>query len=390
MHGQPIQGVEPVTLNVLERVLPRLPQGLQALPAEASPQLPPLAIGQMVTATIIEQLPTGQYRLALAGVSVEASAPAGLLPGSELSLQVVQLTPEVTLHLLPPRQGVESEVIRLLRTLLPQTDPVSESLSRLRQELSRTIAARPEEEVPRHLATLQDFLTHLLPEDAPPRAERLHAFVRDGGLQYETKLLQLLAAPDRSPSPVVSSDLKGLLLQSMRQMESSAAEPDAAALKAVIQHHLDHVETQQALNLLAQAHAEPHQLQIPMFLSHALSTAFLSIDPDAQHKKGETGDHSSSYHLLFMLNLEDFGQTRIDAFVNPQTLRVSFYAEESAALTQLRTALPALEERLRTLGGREVIIEARPLALLSPEQRRQCDALGPVLPRGVNLVDLQV
>jgi hypothetical protein len=176
----------------------------------------------------------------------------------------------------------------------------------------------------------------------------------------------------------------------MRQIASSAEEPDAAALKAVLQHHLDHVETQQALNLLARAHGEPYQLQIPIFLGHALSTAFLSINPDAQHEKGETGDHSSSYHLLFMLNLEDFGQTRIDAFVNSQTLRVRFYAEESAALTQLRTALPELEERLRTLGGREVILDARPLALLSPEQRRQCDALGPTLPRGINLVDLQV
>jgi hypothetical protein len=390
MDGRPVQRVEQGTVKVVERVLPRLAQGLQPLPAEAGPRLPPLTRGQMVTATVIDQLPGGNYRLALAGFVVEAMAPAGLQPGTDLALQVVQLKPEVTLHLLPPRQGAASKVIHLLRALLPHATPLSDSLATLQQALSRTIAYHPGEEVPRTLATLQDFLTHLLPEDAPPTAERLHAFIRDGGLQYETKLSQLVALPAPALSHVVSSDLKGLLLQAMRQMESSAEGLDAAALTTAIQHHLDHIETHQALNLLAQAHGAPLQLQIPIFLSHALSTAFLSIESDAQQKKGEVGDHSSSYHLLFMLNLEDFGRTRIDAYVNPQALRVIFYAEESAALTQLRAALPALEERLHTLGCREVVLDARSFALLSSEQRRQCDAHGPTLPRGVNLVDLQV
>jgi hypothetical protein len=225
MDGQPIQRVEQVTVNVVERVLPRLPHGLEPLPAEASPQLPPLTIGQIVTATIIDQLPGGHYRLALAGMVVEAMAPAGLQSGTELGLQVAQLKPEATLHLLPPRPGVESEVIHLLRTLLPHATPVRGSLSTPQQELSRTVAHHPQEEVPRTLATLHDFLTHLLPEDAPPTAERLHAFVRDGGLQYESKLSQLVAPPAQALSHVVSSDMKALLLQAMRQMESSTERP---------------------------------------------------------------------------------------------------------------------------------------------------------------------
>lgn len=111
MDMQPVQQAEQVTLNAIERVFSRLSQGLQPPVPEASPWLPPLEIGQVLTATVMEQLPGGRYRLALAGVVVEAMAPAGLRPGAELPLQVAQLKPEVTLHLLPPKPGVESDVI---------------------------------------------------------------------------------------------------------------------------------------------------------------------------------------------------------------------------------------------------------------------------------------
>jgi hypothetical protein len=389
METHPLQQAKQVIVRIVDRVASRLPQGLPPLTSEASPGLPPLEAGQIVTATVIEQLSAGRYHLALMGVAVDATAPAGLQAGAELRLQVTQLKPAVVLHLLPPQAGLESEAIDLLRTLLLRAIPAGDSLSALQQELSRSIAHCPQEEVPHTLTALQDFLTRLLPENAPPTAERLHAFIRDGGLHYEAKLAGLVAPPDQGRPDVVSGDLKGLLLQAIREVEGSAEASDPVALLDALRHHLDHIETHQVLNLVAQAHREPYQLQIPIFLNHGLSTAFLSIDADAGQERREAGSARPGYHLLFLLNLENFGQTRIDAHVSAQVLRVIFYAEESAAVTQLRSALPALEERLHTLGYDEVRLDARSLALLSPEQRR-CAALGPTLPPGVNLVDLQV
>ena len=192
MDARPVQQAEQVTVHAVERVASRLPQGLQPPTPEAGPRLPPLDIGQVVSATVVDQLAGGRYRLALEGVIVEAMAHAGLRPGAELSLRVSQVKPDVTLHLLPLPQGLEADAIHLLRTLLPHATPVGDSLSQLQQELSRAMAHHRREEVPRTLVVLQDFLTRLLPEEAPPTAERLHAFVRDGGLHYETKLSQLV------------------------------------------------------------------------------------------------------------------------------------------------------------------------------------------------------
>jgi hypothetical protein len=45
MDTQPVQQAEQVTFNAIERVSSRLSQGLQPAVPEASPQLPPLAVG---------------------------------------------------------------------------------------------------------------------------------------------------------------------------------------------------------------------------------------------------------------------------------------------------------------------------------------------------------
>jgi hypothetical protein len=390
MEAQPVHQGEPVLLKLVERVFSRLPQGVPPPLPEAGLGLPPLEVGQVVTATVLDQVSAGRYHLALAGVVVEAMAAEGFQPGVELPLEVVQLKPEVVLHILPPRPGMESEAIDLLRTLLPRVLPAGDSLSQLQQELSHAIAQRPQHEVPRPLAALQDLLSHLLPEATAPTAEQLRAFIRDGGLHYEAKLAQFVATSGRDPPEVISGDLKGLLLQAIRQVEGDAEVSDPAVLLTALRHHLEHIETHQVLNLLAQAHGEPYQLQIPIVLDQALSTAFLSIEPDAKQGKGGAGNERAGYHVLFLLNLENFGQTRIDAHVSSQALQVIFYAEEEAGVTQLRAALPTLQERLQTLGYDAVLLDARPFAQLSPEQRRRCKALGPTLPPGVRLVDVKV
>jgi hypothetical protein len=59
-------------------------------------------------------------------------------------------------------------------------------------------------------------------------------------------------------------------------------------------------------------------------------------------------------------------------------------------VTLLRSELPAFQETLHALGYQEVLIEAKPLAGLSPERRRSFEALPTAVPRGVSLVDLKV
>jgi len=214
-------------------------------------------------------------------------------------------------------------------------------------------------------------------------------FVRDGGLHYEAKLLQLAEENPQVLARVADGDLKGLLLQALRDMEAAPIRSEAQSLAASIANHLEHIETQQAVNLLAQMHGEPYRLEIPFFSGQGLATAFLSIEPDGRGGKEGKGAKRQGYHVLFLLDLEGFGHTRIDAHITSKTLKVIFYVEQSGVVTLLRSELPSFRETLHSLGYEEIFLAAQPLEQLSPEKRQKFDSLAVGVPTMVSLLDVK-
>ncbi|MBI3325317.1 MAG: flagellar hook-length control protein FliK [Nitrospinae bacterium] len=357
----------------------------ETLPA----QLPPLEVGQEVSAKVMEQLPEGRLLIAVKGTLLTAVAPEGLREGMELLMRVDQLKPKVVFHILDHAQGDEAEAARILRAHLPHRVPAGQSLNVLQQELAQLADLSPQDGVAPSMAKLQALIKDLLPGDTPPNAEHIATFVRDGGLHYEAKLFQLAEDIPQALARIADRDLKGLLLQALRDLQATPARPEAQSLATSIANHLDHIETQQAANLLAQMHGEPYQLQIPFFSGLGLSTAFLSIEPDGKRGKTGRGGKGQGYHVLFRLDLEGFGETRIHAHVASKTLKVIFYVEQSDAVKLLRSELSAFRETLHALGYEEVFLEAKSLGQLSPEKRRAFEPLAVGVPTTVRLVDVR-
>jgi len=171
---------------------------------------------------------------------------------------------------------------------------VADSWQALQQDLAQVAKLPLQDGASSSLGKRQSFLAHLVPDEAPPTAEHIRAFLCDGGLHYETKLSQLA---DRSPptlARLVDSDLKGLLLRALKAMEGAPPQSHVPGLATALRQHLDHIETQQALNLVAQVHEEPYRLQIPLWTGHSLATAFLAVEPDvrerAREKRRERGE----------------------------------------------------------------------------------------------------
>lgn len=353
-------------------------------------RVPSLQVGQIVTAQVIDLLSGGRYLLAVEGALLEATAPSGLTAGTELVLQVEQLTPTITLRLLPSEQNAEADILPLLRTRLPNYVGAGAAVQALRQAWQHLAEQLPIDEALPYTARLHDFLTHLLPENDVPDAEQLATYWRDGGQFYEAKLWQQTAKDPTMLTTVAEQDLKGLLLGALQELETATGQAITAELALTIRKHLDHIESQQALHLLARMHDEPFPLQIPLWLGQAFSTILLTAEHDSegQCNAGEYGD--GRYQVLFLLDLDGLGQTRIVAQTTAQALRVTFYIEQQEALPVLREELPTLEKALAGLGFAEVFIEARPLVGLSPEQRQAFDAGIVPIPSGVNLIDVQV
>jgi hypothetical protein len=272
--------------------------------------------------------------------------------------------------------------------LLGGRAPVAESLTTLRQALADFTAPENVEPPPASVARLQAALDRLMPEQAPPKAEEVAAFVRDGGLQFEAKLAR--AAQDGSPAAarVIERYVKGLTLKALGDLHAAGSSPRAEGLTAALVHHLGNVESQQALNLLARLHGEPLQLQIPFWAGQQLATAFLSVEPDDSAGGGQGGPRQG-FNVLFFLDLDGLGRTRIDAHFGDQAARVVFFVEGDESLRRVRAELPAFGQNLRTMGFEDVLLGARPPGEMAPERRQKAEALALGVPAGVHLVDVR-
>jgi hypothetical protein len=124
-----------------------------------------------------------------------------------------------------------------------------------------------------------------------------------------------------------------------------------------------------------------------------LSTAFLSIEPDkgGNEETGKQGNGKTGkgYNLLFLLDLEGLGQTRIDARITEKSLWVAFYVNQSHSLSLLQSEFPAFRQTLQAMGYEEVLLVARPVNLLSPEKQKKFAALALGVPARVSLLDVK-
>ena len=424
------------------QVAPRLLLDISPRPTKTPVQLPPLAIGQEIEAEVVGELPGGSVILNIEGARLEAEAQEKLPLGRTFSARVEQLRPQVVLHVLSdgePRAGgdsverLQAEATRLVRATISHRTASADSLNTLSQELDAFVEHPSPEVVPSSITKLHTLLKTLLPEHAPPTAEQLAAFVRDGGLHYEAKLLRLAESTPQAFSQVAEEDLKGLLLQALRDLtkgsektqvaesrlagtaiatdgqehetvvslltktllgkEANTVLPPAQDITASLVHHLEHIESQQAINFLAQTKGEPYQLQIPLFTGQGMTTAFLSIESEGRGNQGKgklgNGKKGKGYNILFMLDLDGFGQTRIEARIGEKSLRVAFYVDQNHSIALLQSELAEFRETLRSLGYEEVLLSAQSLGRLAPEKREKFEALAVGVPASVHLLDVK-
>jgi hypothetical protein len=393
--------------QLLVEGLPRLPAGspvavtLQSLvPApvlEVSPGLrsavSPLQpeVGQEMIARVLQQLPNGHTLINVKGVPLDATAPPGLQPGTELTLRVAQIQPQVVFHIVENAPSVETQAAQIIRANYAERVPLADSLVVLRQALAAVTAPENVEPPPVSVAHLQTVLDHLLPEQ-PATAQEVAAFVRDGGLQLETKLAQVSRDGPAAAARVLDGDVKGLVLRALRDVDAAAtSSPQVQTLGAALTQHLSHIETQQALNLLAHLHGEALQLQFPVYAGQGLTTAFLSIEPDGSDSGGAGGKAGgrSGFSVLFLLDLDNLGRTRIDARFSGPSPRVVFYLDGEESLQNVRAELPAFRQALQAQGYQDVLLAARPLTEMAADRRQKAEALALGVPAGVHLVDVR-
>jgi hypothetical protein len=345
--------------------------------------LPPLALGQEIDAVVLEVLSDGRILVDLGAAAVEAESPSDLTAGQHLRLRVEQLQPQLVLYITEIEPTIEVEGARLLRAHLPAHADAGELLEQLIARLEIESATEP---VSPTLAKLRESIARLLPDGAPPAPEQLRNLFQNGGIYYEPKLFHAARHEAQALRQIADGDLKGLLLSAMKEAEAGAHSAD---FKSAIGAQLNNLETQQAVNLLAQLDGGAFQFQIPFFSGTRFSTAALSVERDGRGAADRQDKSTAGYNLLFLLDLENFGRTRIDAHVSERELKVIFYVDRESSIALLREEIPSFRQTLVAMGYREVLLAAKTLKEIPEEKRQKFDAIAVGAPPSIHLLDVK-
>jgi hypothetical protein len=128
----------------------------------------------------------------------------------------------------------------------------------------------------------------------------------------------------------------------------------------------------------------------PVFTAAGFSNLALSVEPDGESGRGRADDSVENYNIPFLLELEDFGRTRIDARLERRNLRVIFYVEREDSIRLLTREMSSLRETLLALGCREVLLSVWPLRAMPREQRPKFEALALGMPPDLQLLNVKV
>lgn len=360
----------------------RLPGTGISLP-HAGSRLPPLQLGQLVDALVLQELPGGKIFLDIEGSEVEAENPGGLEVGQRLRLRVEQLQPQVVLHITDNEAITESEVLRLWRTYMPFQLNAGESLENLQKQLVSHLGSSRDGELP-EMGKLREWLQTLLLQETPPTPERLLRLMTDGGLHYEAKLFRAVVENPRMLREIAESDLKALLIAALHEAELGSGTRE---LQNAILGQLNNVEGQQAVNLVLQQERTAFQVQIPIFNGTGFSTAALLVERDSKGSGDDKRD--SGYSLLFLLDLENFGRMRIDARLRAARLGVIFYVDQDSSITLIKSELRSFRASLEAIGYQEIFLTVKPLREMPSEKQQRFDALAFGAPAKVNLLDVK-
>jgi hypothetical protein len=354
---------------------------------DATSALPPLELGQELEGLVVEELGGGRLLIALGATLIETDGPGGLSAGQHMHLRVEQLQPNVVLQITSLEPVIEAEVARLVRVHLPAHADSGELLDSLQFELATYVDSRPDTASHlENLAKLRDSIAGLLAGGARPTLENIKGLARDGGLFYEAKLLHAAANDTEQLQELPDHDLKGLLLSALQESKARAF---STGLQEALSAQLNNIETQQAVNLLAQLDGGAFQLQIPFFNGSGFSTAAVALEQDGHGSTNRRGKGKDGFTLLFLLDLENFGRTRIDAHIDANELRAQFYLANDGSLQLLRQELSDFRETLLALGYRDVLLTAKPLREMPQEKQEKFAALSVGAPSSIHLLDMK-
>jgi len=363
----------PVNPKTLPFVIASSRSASERFPSTGSGDFGQLNLGQTLHAIVYRQTQPDKYLIGYKNQLHEIQSTETLRPGSELELRVENHTADNhVFRLVRQSMSMEELAESLLHARQPQNPSQAQSLADLRTEMN--LASRlllHDSQTTKQMGKLETLLSGFFPQEGLPKAENLASFLRDGGMNYEARLAQSLHQPE-SLRKLVETDLKGQLLNTLQFLQEESGQIPLQRLASAVKQNLQWIETQQLNTYLSQVNDTPYQWDIPYTVGGQMKTMHLSVQPDtsSKHQNEQTTQRSVAGHkVLFLLDLETFGQTRIDSYITPHSVDATLYIENKDAIKHLRPRLGDFQQRLQALGYGNTHLDVRPFHGTMREKR---------------------
>jgi len=347
-----------------------------------------LAAGDITPALVQKRLPNGHIQINIQGIRIETPAPKGIVQGDLLILRMNK--PPAEFQLLSVHKNAAENAMAVVKNNLSIShEPLASSMVAMRNMLpALATSGMPNMDAFAQLGAW--FSSSAAEQKQPVSGEYLARLMRDSGSGLEAKLLGVAQKSVHNPS--VLNDLKALMLQLSNVQSSNINHAGMIRiLTELSQHSTARIETNQALNVLAQMHGDPIRFELPMLVGQQLVNVHMSLQQQYQHASDDSvqGDTpEQAYSILLALDLSGLGHVRVDASISDTTVHARIYSDQTAAGQFIRDHMQRLEERLQGLGYKEVFLLASQAAPDADKQRRfdQLTHLAPV--SSLNLLDV--
>ncbi|GJL78248.1 MAG: hypothetical protein NPINA01_12370 [Nitrospinaceae bacterium] len=292
-------------------------------------------------------------------VQTDGSKP--LKPGDQIPV-AAERTASGPYHLLQSKGPVITQVdAGMIKPYLPSREPFGEMINKLAgvlrelapgSEISKTAG---KEVLARLTQTLQSLTAG---SQKSPTPQIIKEQIHLSGIDYEAKVKQFLETGSNSGKGLeLGRDLKGLLLEIIQKMEAQGAQkslpaPASQAVKDIMQifrQAADNIELHQLSNQLAKQEGQPLLLQIPNPYAHGDSSIKLFVR-SATDEDGKKGKSRQNFNLVFILDLSNLGNLRVDSQVKQSSLSIKMTTQNQSIADYIASQTEGFEGRLAELG----------------------------------------
>ncbi len=297
----------------------------------------------------------------LAGIVVEVNATSALLRVGQYTL-ATQSNPEleagqqlllkatgekngegILLKVLGGAAGVESGLLRQLRSVLSADRPLGELLQALGRKLAATVSSQTST-----AGNVGERLAAHVFQPGGSGADLMQLLQR-GGLNFEALLLD---AASRSRGKV---DVAALLLNLKAELLDQLAKLGEGPTRDAVARALAGLEAEQLLNVARHEAGEPLHWSFPVLDGDAWTTAHLLwAENQGEKESGEEGE-GECQRLSLGIKFSKTGPVRVDAWLRSDRLNLRVLVEREEVAELIRTGADALAAVLST-GDRKVQI----------------------------------